>query len=80
MGLLWMDILLITYGNPQQHIWSFACGLEQHFQFGIIEFLCPCNQGLTFSPPVFVGNDYYCESALPVCQGWTGVLYADDPL
>ena len=81
---VYVDGYSITYGNPRQHIWSYACGLEQHLQFGIFSDSCPCNQGHTnetYSPPAFVGNDsYYCESALPVGQQWTGVLYADDPL
>ena len=77
---LYVDGYSITYGIPRQHIWSYAGGLEQRLKFGIMEFLCPCNQGVTRTPPVFVGNDYYCESALPIGQGWKGVLYADDPL
>ena len=79
---IYVDGYSITYGNPRQHIWSYACGLEQHLQFGIFSDSCPCNQGQTnetYSPPAFVGNDYYCESGLPIGQGWTGVLYADDP-
>ena len=31
-------------------------------------------------PPSFVGNDYYCESGLPVSQYWEYVLYSDDVL
>ena len=76
---LYVDGYSITYGNPRQHIWSYACGLQQ-YTYIYPMYSCPCNQGQTVSPPAFVGNDYYCESALPVGQGWTGVLYADDPL
>ena len=63
----------------RNHIWTYAGGLEQKQQFGYYGFQCPCNQGQTISPPAFVGNDYYCESGLPVGQSWSSVLY-DDPL
>ena len=75
----YVDGYSITYGYPRNHIWTYAGGLEQKLQFGNYGLQCPCNQGQTISPPAFVGNDYYCESGLPVGQSWSSVLY-DDPL
>jgi len=52
------DGLSITYGNPRQHIWTYATGAydsRSSFQYN-----CPCRGGPA-SPP-FVGTNYYCES------------------
>ena len=77
----YVDGLSITYGNPRMHIWSYAGGLEQRDGHAPVEFVCPCNQGLTISTPLFVGNDYYCESGVPLNQHWQhNVLYANDAL
>ena len=52
--------LSITYSsNPRQHIWSFASGRgERHNNV----YNCPCSVHGGYSPPSFVGNNYYCES------------------
>lgn len=63
---IYLDGISITYDYPRQHIWSYAGGLEQRREHGSINVQCPCNQGQIQSPPAFVGNDYYCESALPL--------------
>ena len=55
----------ITYGTPPTHIWTYATASEQPFpiQSGA-DRKCPCSTILgTSSPPSYVGNDYYCESA-----------------
>ena len=57
----YLDGVSITHGSsPRTHIWSYAVGATTGHtnQFG-----CPCNMGSTVSPPPFVGDDYYCESA-----------------
>ena len=53
--------LSITYNsNPRQHIWTFASGRgEKHSN----EFNCPCTTTAALSPPSYVGNNHYCESA-----------------
>ena len=53
------DGLLITYGSPRQHIWSYVAGIFDN-QTHISN--CPCALGGGRSPPPFVGTDYYCES------------------
>ena len=53
--------LSITYsGNPRQHIWTFASGRGEKLDSA---FSCPCTTTAAFSPPSYVGSNYYCESA-----------------
>ena len=53
--------LSITYSsNPRQHIWTFANGATERLSnFGN----CPCASYAGDSPPPFVANNYYCETA-----------------
>ena len=58
----YVDGLSITYGsNPRQHIWTFASGRFEDTQNTL--FNCPCTTTAAISPPSYVGNNYYCESA-----------------
>ena len=53
--------LSITYSsNPRQHIWTFASGRGERSDD---PWNCPCSINGGYSPPSFVGNNYYCESA-----------------
>ena len=53
--------LSITYSsNPRQHIWTFASGRGEKLDD---KFNCPCTTTTALSPPSYVGNNYYCESA-----------------
>ena len=74
----------LTHGGARnrQHIWTFASGLSEvttHYSEA-----CPCNTAASnvVVVPVFVGNDYFCESGLH--SEWNnryyGVLLADDVL
>ena len=73
----YVDGVSITYGsNPRQHIWTYVGGWAETRLDSIG---CPCNNGSSVPPPSFVGNDYYCESALNAAP-WSYILYADDPL
>ena len=52
--------LSITYGsNPRQHVWTFAIGRGERYN---INWNCPCSVNGGYSPPSYVGNNYYCES------------------
>ena len=52
--------LSITYGsNPRQHVWTFAIGRGERYNSN---FNCPCSVNGGYSPPSYVGNNYYCES------------------
>ena len=55
--------LSITYNsNPRQHIWTFASGRGERNNVSD-QINCPCSVNGGYSPPSFVGNNYYCESA-----------------
>ena len=57
--------LSITYSsNPRQHIWTFASGRGERYDN---PWNCPCTTTAGLSPPSFVGNNYYCESASWYC-------------
>ena len=52
--------LSITYSsNPRLHIWTFASGRGERNKNN---WNCPCSVNGGYSPPSYVGNDYYCES------------------
>ena len=58
----YVDSVSITHGsNPRKHIWTYICG---QFEQGTNHQNCPCNSGSEATLPSYVGNDYYCESAL----------------
>ena len=77
----YVDGVSITYGqNPRTHIWTYAGGLTEDFVLGSA---CPCNTNYTGGRNVnlsFVGNNYYCESALDPGKQWTKILYVNDIL
>ena len=53
--------LSITYSsNPRQHIWTLASGHGEKLDD---KFNCPCTTSSAYSPPSYVGGNYYCESA-----------------
>ena len=66
----------ITHGSPRKHLWTYAVGLSDDYDYS--DSNCPCAKNPGPSPPSFVGNDYYCES------GNTGTLesmnFYDEPL
>ena len=57
----YLDGVSITVGNPRKHVWSYAVGYTQ--LQNIKEVNCPCAKHPGVTPPVFVGNHYYCESS-----------------
>ena len=59
--------------SPRLHIWTFAAGLDE---MGTQPYYnCPCNNGGTAFPTLFLENDYFCETAAMATNGNT-----DDPL
>ena len=81
----YVDGVSITYGVPRTHVWTYAGGLTDNFNF-LSGNDCPCllaGTGITpQTPPSFVGNNYYCESGNPT-NTWahTNILtYTNDPL
>ncbi len=71
--------ITVTHGLPgsRGHVWTFANGWhETRDNFAA----CPCAPNApSISIPSFIGQDYFCESAI-VEQSYSNQLYADDPL
>ena len=78
----YVDGVSLTYGNPRQHIWTFANAIDEypiHYKHK-----CPCTNATeqrTITIPSYIGNDYFCETGVPPDQQYNiSVFYADDPL
>ena len=73
----YVEGISITHGFPRKHIWTYAVGLSDDYNYGGTN-NCPCAKYPGPSPPSFVRDHYYCES------GNTGVheniVYTNDPL
>ena len=76
----------LTHGqNPREHIWTFAGAIddENDNNYG---YKCPCinsalNPRVSFRIPSFVGNDYFCDTALKVNYNTVpSALQPSDPL
>ena len=52
----------VTHGTPRTHIWTFAAGATENDD-GYTD-LCPCDTHQNISVPLFVGEDYFCESGV----------------
>ena len=78
----YVDGASLTYGNPRQHIWTFANALDEYPHIYVSK--CPCTNVTdqhTSRAPSFVGDDYFCETGVPPGQQYsTRTFYADDPL
>ena len=59
----------LTHGqSPRQHIWTFAGALDETSGSNSVN-KCPCiNPNLNPTPtlPSFIGNDYFCDTALEI--------------
>ena len=84
----YVDGVSVTYGTSRRHIWTFAGGISETIVYatGAETLSCPCalvGTGIRpQEPPVFVGNNYFCESGNPLnTRENTNVFrYTDDPL
>ena len=78
----YLDGVSVTYGSPRQHIWSFVAGLDEQTTYP--DSTCPCVAGSTVGNliPSFVGQNYFCESALTRFNGThAGIFWPNgDPL
>ena len=72
------DGISITIGSPRKHVWTYAVGLSDDYDYSGSS-NCPCATVPGPSPPAFVGNDYYCESGDVGTQDQT-LYYLTDPL
>ena len=74
---VYVDGISITYGNPRKHVWTYAVGASDDYNY--TQTNCPCAKYPGPDPPTYVGTHYYCES------GNTGgtehhELYSNDTL
>jgi hypothetical protein len=70
---VYVDGISVTHGTPRSHIWTFAASRNN------VSTQCPCKGGA--SAPIFVGDNYYCESGYVGDRGQPPtVLYTSDPL
>ena len=58
----YVDGLSFTHGSPRTHIWTFASGLFSGTSTSSLQNRCPCEPGSTYGSPLFVGNDYFCDT------------------
>ena len=75
----YVDGVSLTHGGAgsRQHIWTFAAGLSE-VNSGIIYHECPCDI-VHNHVPVFVGDNYFCESGLhSPWNRYQYILYPDD--
>ena len=68
----------ITLGNPRKHVWTYAVGLSDDYEYQ--ENNCPCAAIPGPDPPAFVGNHYYCESGDTGTYEFGELYYTSDPL
>ena len=76
------DGLSLTWGNPREHIWTFAVAINDVQGQQYPEYLCPCTRtgssGIAIPP--FVGSNYFCDTGNHVYSSINGHFYGDDPL
>ena len=76
----YVDGVSLTHGGAgsRQHIWTFASGLREIRANAINN--CPCDTGRNDLIPEFVGNDFFCESAVTSSDPVPWQLFPDDVL
>jgi len=73
----YVDGISITLGSPRKHVWTYAVGLSDDYDYP--DYNCPCATHPGPPPPAFVGNDYYCEAG-DVGTYEVTPYYLSDPL
>ena len=66
----------LTHGLPRQHIWSFVNAQNENTTSQV----CPCIRNSVISVPLFVGEDYFCDSAVRGSDRTGSIYHPDDPL
>ena len=74
----YVDGVSISHGSPRNHIWSYAAGVNENL--ANVAFVCPCSSQDAARPPMFVGDNYYCESGNPNDTWTDGQIFSNDKL
>ena len=56
----YVDEISITTGSPRKHVWTYAVGLSNGYNYPQLN--CPCTKTPGPDSPPYVGTHYYCES------------------
>ena len=72
----YVDGISITRGSPRQHVWTYVSGWSER---QINDGNCPCSTRPGREGPLYVGNNYYCESGSP-SYPLNNHLYSSDKL
>ena len=76
---VYVDGISITTGSPRKHVWTYAVGLSDDYNYP--QFNCPCAKTPGPDPPTYVGSHYYCESGnTGKFNGKHATLFTADPL
>ena len=76
---VYVDGISITTGSPRKHVWTYAVGLSDNYNYPQLN--CPCAKTPGPDPPAYVGSHYYCESGnTGTYSGKTATLFTGDPL
>ncbi len=71
------DGVLLSYGSPREHIWTFAATTDSFHQNRASG--CPCGNGAYHGTiPSFVGHDYFCETAVHNERYQYGRIYTEN--
>ena len=77
IDIYFIDGIVLTYGFPRSHIWSFVGG---SFQGARSSRGCPCNSRSSDIVPPYVQNDYFCDSGHHDISVPSLIYYINDPL
>ena len=73
-----LDGIVLTYGSPRCHIWSFA---GAYTQYRSDTHGCPCNSdSFSGTIPPYIHNDYFCDSGYRYSTDPSFMYYINDPL
>ena len=79
----YVDGISITHGSPRNHIWTYTAASSTNTSICSTR-TCPCASTNSTTPPSFVGDNYYCETAYDGINDdhcfVTSTFFPDDPL
>ena len=77
----YVDGISITYGNPRKHMWTYGIGHTDSDSVNGEQYNRPCSHIPGPLPPIFVHDNYYCESGrLVTPDDAVSDVFINDPL